>query len=61
MKSPTPDAITVDQLAAAISKSYSEPVTVEDIRAAILSGAPTNRDGTINLLKFVAWLLLVTK
>lgn len=61
MKSPTPDKITVEQLATVISKSYAEPVTVQDIRAAIEAGAPTNRDGTINLLKFVAWLLLVTK
>lgn len=61
MKNPTPDKITVEQLALAISKSYGEPVTAEDIRAAIQAGAPTNRDGTINLLKFVAWLLRETK
>ena len=53
--------MSVRQLAAAITKSYVEPVTVADIHAAIKAGAPANPDGTINLLMFVAWLLLVTK
>ena len=39
-----------------LAKAGGEPVTEAMIRADITDGAPTNADGTVNLLHYAAWL-----
>ena len=40
-----------------LSKAGGQPVSEEDVRAAIERGAPTDGDGRINLVHLGAWLL----
>ena len=40
-----------------LTASGTQPVTVEMLRADIEAGAPTNPDGTVNLVAFAAWLV----
>jgi hypothetical protein len=49
---PLPDAV---RLLSAVGQSG---VTVEMLEADIAAGAPTNPNGTINLVTYTAWMLL---
>jgi hypothetical protein len=49
---PLPDAV---RLLSAVGQSG---VTVEMLEADIAAGAPTNANGTINLVTYTAWMLL---
>jgi hypothetical protein len=40
-----------------LTRIGGQPVTAEMLRADIAAGAPTNADGTINLVHYAAWLL----
>ncbi len=51
-----PAALTVADAARLLAKAGGEPVTEAMIRADITDGAPTNADGTVNLLHYAAWL-----
>lgn len=50
-------ALTVADAALALSRSGHQPVTEEMLRQDIEAGAPVNRDGTINLVQYAAWLV----
>ena len=51
-------AMTVDNLAEFLSKSGSSMVSRELIEIHIQQqGAPVNKDGTINLINYTAWLV----
>ena len=52
-----PNALSVANAARLLSKVFGEPVTEEMIRSDVTAGAPTNRDGTLNLVLYAAWLL----
>ena len=52
-----PQALRLADLARILSASGGRPVTVETLEADIDAGAPTNLDGTINLVSFAAWLV----
>ena len=52
-----PQALRLEDLARILSVSGPKPVTVEMLQADIDDGAPQNRDGTMNLLHYVAWLV----
>jgi len=52
-----PRALSVDDLARVLTSSGPDPVTVEMIQDDVTDGAPTNSDGTIDLVQFAAWLL----
>jgi len=52
-----PTALTVDEMARVLSAAGQKPVTAEMIRDDIDDGAPTNADGTINLIHYSAWLV----
>jgi len=52
-----PNALTVDSASQLLSKVGGQPVTQEMLQADIEDGAPTNADGTINLLHYAAWLV----
>ncbi|MND06394.1 hypothetical protein D3C83_277440 [compost metagenome] len=40
-----------------LSRTGSQPISVEMIESDITTGAPTNPDGTINLVHYAAWLV----
>ena len=51
-----PQALRLADLAQILTALGPKPVTLEMLQADIDDGAPTNRDGTINLLHFAAWM-----
>lgn len=53
-----PMALTVTEAARALSAAAGRSVTPEMIEADLAAGAPTNPDGTINLVRYAAWLVL---
>ena len=52
-----PRALSVEDLARVLTSLGPDPVTVEMIQDDVADSAPTNPDGTINLVQFAAWLL----
>ena len=52
-----PTSLTVVHTARILSAAGGMPVTEEMIRLDIEAGAPTNPDGTINLVHYTAWLV----
>ncbi len=52
-----PQALRLDVLARILSASGGRQVSVENLEADIEGGAPTNPDGTINLVNYAAWLV----
>jgi hypothetical protein len=53
----SPQSLRLEDLARILSALGPKPVTVEMLRDDIDDGAPTNADGTINLVHYVAWLV----
>lgn len=51
-----PLALTLGQLADLLSKAAKQTVTEKSIQGDVDRGAPTNGDGTINLVNYTAWL-----
>jgi hypothetical protein len=56
-----PAALAVADAARLLAKASSEPVTEAMIRGDIDDGAPTNTDGTVNLVHYAAWLAMKTR
>lgn len=52
----SPTALTPGDLAALLTRAGGVRVEASDIEADIGAGAPTNADGTINLVHYAAWL-----
>lgn len=52
-----PLALSLAEAARVLSASGPRPVTAESLRADIDAGAPTNADGTLNLVHYTAWLV----
>lgn len=52
-----PAALAVVDAAKLLSAVGGQRITAEMIQADVDSGAPTNGDGTINLIHFAAWLV----
>ncbi|RMF84295.1 MAG: hypothetical protein D6744_03305, partial [Planctomycetota bacterium] len=52
-----PMALTTVDAARLLSAAGGQRVTVEMLEADIAAGAPTNPDGTINLVHYAAWLV----
>ncbi len=50
-----PTRLSIEQAAKLLSAAYRERIEAENIRADVDSGAPTNSDGTINLVNYAAW------
>ena len=50
------DHITKENFVTAMRRSGSRTLTLERLAADIAAGAPVNADGTINILKYVAWI-----
>jgi hypothetical protein len=52
-----PQYLRLENLAKILTALGPKPVTVEMLQADIDDGAPVNRDGTMSLLAYSAWLL----
>jgi hypothetical protein len=52
-----PQALSLEDVARILSAAGPKPVTVAMLRDDIDYGAPTNADGTMNLVHYVAWLV----
>ena len=52
-----PAALGVADAARVLTRIGGKPVTEEMLRADIEAGAPTNANGTINLVHYAAWLV----
>ena len=54
-----PNALNPDELALVLSRASANRwrVTADQIQADLDAGAPTNADGTINLMTYCAWLI----
>lgn len=52
-----PNALSVSDAARLLSKASGIAITEGMIRFDIVSGAPMNSDGTINLVHYAAWLV----
>jgi hypothetical protein len=53
----SPAALGVADAARVLTRMGGKPVTEEMLRADIDAGAPTNANGTINLVHYAAWLV----
>ncbi len=52
-----PQALSLEDMARLLSAAGPKAVTAEMLQADIDAGAPTNADGTMNLVHYVAWLV----
>ena len=52
-----PNRLTVEQAARILSSAGRKLVSVEMIQRDIEANAPTNPDGSINLVHYAAWLV----
>jgi len=52
-----PTALPVTYAAQVLTRVGGQRITEEMLRADIDDGAPTNADGTINLVHYAAWLV----
>jgi uncharacterized ferredoxin-like protein len=52
-----PNALSLADAARLLARVGGQAVTVEMLQADVAAGAPTNADGTINLVHYAAWLL----
>jgi hypothetical protein len=53
-------AMTKDEVVEVLKKSGSASISATILDKHIAAGAPTNADGTINFLYYVAWLIRET-
>lgn len=51
-----PLALPIPDAARVLSKAGGRMIRADQIEADIAAGAPTNGDGTINLIAYAAWL-----
>lgn len=52
--------LTKDELVLAMRRAGSRTISLERLEADIAAGAPVNADGTVNILKYVAWVVKET-
>ncbi|MBW7934619.1 MAG: hypothetical protein H3C62_13645 [Gemmatimonadaceae bacterium] len=52
-----PTALPVAEATRLLSAVGGQAVTVEMLQADLAAGAPTNADGTLNLVHYAAWLV----
>ena len=50
-------ALPLRDAARLLSKTGGQPISMDMLEADIADGAPTNPDGTINLVHYAAWLV----
>ena len=52
-----PNAMSKADLARMLSRVGNWPITVAMIEADVANGAPSNSDGSMNLIHYTAWLV----
>jgi hypothetical protein len=52
-----PTRLAISDAVRALRAAGSSEVTVESLRVDIDAGAPTNADGTLNVIHYAAWLI----
>ena len=52
-----PASLSIEDMARLLTKAGGKKVTAEQVQADIDAGAPTNIDGTVNLVRYAAWLV----
>lgn len=52
-----PTALALADAARILSQAFGRPVSESTLRQDVDDGAPTNPDGTINLVHYAAWLV----
>ena len=52
-----PLALSIADSAHLLTKAGARQIRVEQIEADVAAGAPTNPDGSINLVHYAAWLV----
>ena len=52
-----PSALLPEDVTDVLIAAGSEHATIDAIRSDIKAGAPTNPDGTVNLVNYAAWLV----
>ena len=58
MRTPlNPSALPVKDAAKMLTKVGGQPIRVDMFEADVAAGAPTNADGTLNLVQYAAWLV----
>lgn len=50
------DHISKENFVTAMRRSGSRTLTLERLETDVAAGAPVNADGTIDILKYVAWI-----
>ena len=50
-------ALSLEDLSKLLSKSAVKSITVDMLRHDTDTGAPTNADGTVNVVHYAAWLV----
>jgi len=53
----TPTALSIAEAALVLTRTGGQTVTEAMIREDIAEGAPTNANGTLNLVHYAAWLV----
>ena len=53
----TVNRLSLRELAKLLTDAGERPVTVSMLQSDVAAGAPTNPDGTIDLVRYVSWLL----
>ncbi len=53
----SPTALPLPDAARLLTVAGGRTVTLDMLQADVAAGAPTNADGTLNLLSYAAWLL----
>lgn len=52
-----PGALALPDAARLLTKVSGRPIAEELLRRDVSAGAPTNADGTLNLVRYAAWLV----
>ncbi len=52
-----PEALPKATLVEVLRRSGSRTASMERLEADIAAGAPVNEDGTVNIMKYAAWIL----
>ncbi len=53
----SPTALSLADAAKLLTKAAGQSISVEMLETDIAAGAPTNADGTLNLVHYAAWLV----
>lgn len=56
-----PAALSIEQMAKLLTQAGGPKVLPATIAADVAAGAPTNKDGTLHLVNYTAWLVEQTQ